>query len=281
MKKIFLIMILLLTAVLVIDSIKYIKNYDKLMQTYDTMIQQGYELNKPEHMDVFTKQQEYYQNGNFVIIQFIYPLLLIILGTLEFHKKIHSGFFKDELIRQDFKKYLKKEYLSSCKAALLIPTIILITFAFSCIVTKLNFNLNSLDYSSISQPQIVERTLFSEILKTLFTIINLFIVSLACINIGLICTKRNKNFVISSIFAYLLIVIYQVLVEIIIGPILSNVFNNNFFANGLTLFSFWYYDNGTTPYNMFVYAILLFITTYFAFKKVYKNKEDVIIYAEK
>lgn len=281
MKKIFLIVILLLTVLLVIDSISYINDNNKLMQTYEEMVQQGYRLEKPGHVDVFTKLAGYYQNGGFVIVQFIYPLLLIILGTLSLHKKIHSGFFKNILTRQNFKKYLKTEYFNSCKASLLIPILILITFVFSCFITNFNFDLNSLDYGSLVSPQPVVRTLSSEVLLVITMTINLFIVSLSCINIGIIFVKNNKNFIVSSILSYLVIIIYQIIAEIIVGPILSNIFNNNFFANGLSLFSFWYYDTGVTSFNMFVYAMFLLIVSFLLVKRTYKNKEDVIIYAEK
>lgn len=281
MKKIFLIVILLLTVVLVIDSISYINNYNELMQTYDEMLQQGYELEKPGHIDVFAKLEDYYQNGSFVIIQFIYPLLLIVLGTLSFHKKIHSGFFKNVITRQKFKKYLKTEYLNSCKSSLLIPILILIAFIFSCFITNFNFNLTSLDYGNLISNQSMVRSLSSEVILMIMMTVNLFIVSLACINIGLVFVKNNKNFIVSSIFSYLVIIIYQIVAEIIIGPILSNIFNNNFFANGLTLFSFWYYDTGVTPLGMFLYAVLLFVISFLLAKNTYKDKEDVIIYAEK
>jgi hypothetical protein len=278
MKKIFLIIILLLTAVLVIDSITYMKNYDKSILIYEQMKQEGYELAIPTHMDVFTKQNDYFQDGLFVIVQFIYPLLLIILGCSTFHKKLHSGFFKNIIVRENFKKYINKEIFTSWQASILIPILILITFIFSCVVTKFNFNLNN--YLNMTS-NIVERKISSEIISMVLMMLNLFIVSLACINVGLVFTKKNKNFIISSMLAYLAIIVYQIGAEIIVGPILSNIFNCNFFANGLTLFNFWYYDSGVTPLNMFIYSILLFIVTFVVLNLTYKSKEDVIIHAEK
>jgi hypothetical protein len=277
MKKIFLI-ILLLTAVLVIDSITYMKNYDKSILIYEQMKQEGYELAIPTHMDVFTKQNDYFQDGLFVIVQFIYPLLLIILGCSTFHKKLHSGFFKNIIVRENYKKYINKEIFTSFKASILIPILILITFIFSCVVTKFNFNLNN--YLSMTS-NIVERKISSEIISMVLMTLNLFIVSLACINVGLIFTKKNKNFIISSMLAYLAIIVYQIGAEIIVGPILSKLFNCNFFANGLTLFNFWYYDSGVTPLNMFIYSMILFIVTFVVLNLTYKSKEDVIIHAEK
>jgi hypothetical protein len=81
--------------------------------------------------------------------------------------------------------------------------------------------------------------------------------------------------------AYLAIIVYQIGAEIIVGPILSKLFNCNFFANGLTLFNFWYYDSGVTPLNMFIYSMILFIVTFVVLNLTYKSKEDVIIHAEK
>jgi hypothetical protein len=204
--------------------------------------------------------------------------LLIILGCSTFHKKLHIGFFKNIIVRENFKKYINKEIFTSFKASILIPILILITFIFSCVVTKFNFNLNN--YLSMTS-NIVERKISSEIISMVLMTLNLFIVSLACINVGLIFTKKNKNFIISSMLAYLAIIVYQIGAEIIVGPILSKLFNCNFFANGLTLFNFWYYDSGVTPLNMFIYSMILFIVTFVVLNLTYKSKEDVIIHAEK
>lgn len=281
MKKIFLIIILLLTVVLVIDSITYLNNYNNSVQISEKFQQEGHEIQIPSHMDVFTKQNDYFRNGISVIIQFLYPLLLIIIGCVAFHKKIHSGFFKNIIVRENFKKYINVEILKSWKASLLIPLFVVITFLFSCIITQFNFDLNSHNSSGMILNVANERSIASETIKIILMTINLFIVSIACINVGLLFSKKNKNFIVSSVISYLVIIVYQIAAAIIVGPILSNIFNSDFFANGLTLFNFWHYDSGVTAINMFIYAILLLIITSYILKRTYENKENVVINAEK
>lgn len=281
MKKIFFIIILLLTAVLVMDSIKYLNNYNDLVQLAEKYQQDGHEIGNPHHMDVFTKQMDYFRDGYSVIIQFVYPLLLIVSGCFIFHNKIHSGFFKNVIVREKFEKFINNEIFKSWSVSFLIPILMIIAFIFSCFVTHFNFDLTSNNSSEMFLDNVVNKTIFSEITIILLMTFNLFIVSIACINVGLIFVKKNKNFVISSVIAYLFIIIYQIVVAVIVGPILSDIFKSTFFANGLTLFSFWYYDSGVNFLNMFIYGMTLLLITTCILRFVYKDKENVIINAEK
>lgn len=277
--KFFLIIIFLILGLLIFDSISYLNEYNKLVEAANFYIQSGYDVDIPEKMNVISKVNDYFRNGSLVIIQYIFPLLLVVCGTYLFHQKFHSGFFKNEIIRGNYSKFKVKELFSSWKSAFLIPIIIFMSFIFALFVCDFNFNAVTNIYDISDNAQIIST---NQLVKDLvLRTFNLSIVSIFCINIGIIFSKKNKSFILTAILSYLFIVVYQLLCELIIGPILSKIFNLSFFANGLTLFNFWYYDYGVNWLNMFVYAlILVFISTLVIFK-IYRNKEDVIIDAEK
>lgn len=269
MKKNLIFIILIILSIFIVDNILYNREYKESVEFIQYMQTQGYESEIPKHNSVLGRMEDSYIQGYGVSIQFLLPLFLIIIGCYSFHKKIHSGFFKNVISRKKYSTFINKEILYSWLSVMLIPTLYLIAFLVAMITT--NFNFNGQNYNSNTE-------IYNNFL---IVMINLMIVSISCINIGLIFLKKFKNFAVLSIFSYLFIVIYQIFSEIIIGPILSNVFNDNFFANGLTFFSFWRYDSGVTPLKVFIYAMLLFIATTIAVKRIYKNEESLIIYAEK
>lgn len=263
MKKIVGLVILFFMILLIVDSSSYLKNHKEMIKLNEIYQKEGKEI-EFQHMNVFEKQSEYFRDGKCVLIQFLFPILVIIIGCFSFHENLHSGFFKNIVSRVNFKQYIKKSIFNSWKAAFIIPVFFIISFVFSCLVTNFNFSGRQIGLETI-----------------LFMIVNLMIVSVSCINIGLIFSRKNKNFIIMAIFSYLFIIVYQIAMEIIIGPILASILNSLFFANGLTLFSFWYYDSGVTIINMFIYAMVLFCITGFFLKLTYKNMEEVVIDAEK
>ncbi|MFV0274929.1 MAG: hypothetical protein ACK5HL_01655 [Bacilli bacterium] len=155
-----------------IRTFEEVRNTLKSLEISKQYIQEGYEMKTPSHMDVFTKQNDYFRNGISVLIQFLYPLLLIIIGCVTFHKKIHSGFFKNIIIRKTFKKFINSEIFKSWKAALLIPLFVVITF-FSCFITQFNFDLSSYNSSKISLSVVSEKSIILETVKMILMTINL------------------------------------------------------------------------------------------------------------
>lgn len=275
--KLFLIIFALILIFLIIDSISYLNEYNEQVEMAEFFAASGYDVDMPEKMNVISKVNDYFRNRSLAMIQYVFPLLVIVCGVYGFHQKIHSGFFKNEVIRKGYKKYKIKELLSSWKAMILIPLIVLCSFIFALFVCEFNFS-DVIDLLAEGGKVITTKELALDLLLRTF---NLSIVSIFCINIGLIFSKKNKSFILTTILSYLFIVVYQLLCELIIGPALSNLFNSSFFANGLTLFNFWYYDYGVNWLNMFIYALTLVVISTLVVFRIYHNKEDVIIDAEK
>ena len=277
--KFFLIIFALILIFLIIDSVSYLNEYNEQVEMAEFFAASGYDIDIPEKMNVISKVNDFFRNRSLAMIQYVFPLLVIVCGVYGFHQKIHSGFFKNEVIRKDYKKYKIKELLSSWKAMSLIPLIVLCSFVFALFVCDFDFSgvIDLYDIAEEGKVITTKELALDLILRTF----NLSIVSIFCINIGIIFSKKNKSFILTTILSYLFIVVYQLLCELVVGPILSNLFNSSFFANGLTMFNFWYYDYGVNWLNMFIYALILVIISTLVVFRIYHNKEDVIIDAEK
>lgn len=274
------IIVIFFLFILGFESYKYLKQFNYYSEMTKQLIEAGNSnLEMPQKEDMFTKTWEFFRNGATSLIQFVYPLIVILVGTITFHSVIQSGFFKDVIARETYKKFYIKQFLNSWSASLLIPLFIILAIIFAGIIC--DFNVTPSCSMSMINSECSSLSIKGEIIKLLYTTINLVLASIACINVGLITAKKNKNFALSVILSYLIIIIYQVIVSVIVGPLLYEIFNNNFFANGLTLFSFWYYDDGVNALNMFIYGLVLAIATSYMLYLTYKSKENVVINAEK
>lgn len=272
--------IVLFLALALIDSIEYLKQYNYFYEETANLIDSGYtQLKLPSKIDTFSLFWNSITAGKSSIIQFVYPLILVLVGTLSFHSILQSGFFKNIILRKEYSKYMLKGVLNSWKASLLIPVFIIIVLIASMITTDFNFT-PSCAMSMINE-ECITISNSTRTVDLICKIVNLILFSLSCINIGLIFCKKNNNFILSTIISYIMVIIYQIFVSVILGPLLSKIFNSNFFINGLTMFSFWYYDSSVNALYMFIYGSILFLLTTLILFLTYKKKEDVIINAEK
>lgn len=277
MKKIFIFITLLFAVCLIIDSKKYLDFYKSHVELAEQLKKEDPEIISPSHFNVPDKMKGYYRDDTASLIQFLFPLFVIMIGCYEFHNKLHSGFIKNAIMKERYTKYIKREIFHAWKAVWFIPTVFLLIFIFSCVVTNFNFsNVNS--FFPIQNPT---SSMFLKLIEQLILCLNLTLVSIACVNVGLLVSKKSEHFLFTVILSYVILVISQVLLEIVIGPILRDLFHSNFFVNNITLFGFWFYGSSATPLMMSMYAFLLIGITSFLLKISYKNKENVIIYAEK
>lgn len=240
-------------------------------------------VNHSLYMDYsFLKLIDYFYLNSFSsIIQFLFPLVAIILGCRNFHQKLHSGFIKNQIINSGYKKVILKEYFDSFKNPIIF---LLIFFGTNIIVSMLvsKFNFQFISTSDFFVFFDGKATILNFLISYTFYIFNLILLSIIFVNIGLIFSKTNKNFWISAVISYLIIIVYTVASEIIIGPMIFVYIDDVFFRNGMhIMFSIWGYDNGVTPIKIMIYEFILLLITGISCFLTYRNKESVIIHAEK
>ena len=206
---------------------------------------------------------------NFII--YLQPILTIIPALYLFFKKYKSGYLNYMSLREKYSKIIKKEILKCYKAALIYPVSLLIILIILIFYTK-NFKPTTVfgnyffGWSSI------------KILKHFTTFfINIFLINIFFINIGLLVSKKCKNFILTIILSFLCIISYQIIAELFIAIPLSNLFKITNLANSFSIYNLWGYDSVVSYLFMIIYCLFLVGITSFLVYKTYKNKESVII----
>lgn len=211
----------------------------------------------------------------------IFGIIIVIFPAIyNFSKKLKSGFFKNELMRLEYKKYIKKSILKTYKYALIFPIFMIFLFIVSYFISG-NFNLeetlkNAPGTFFIGDDNMRKMPIFLPLF-----IINFLFISVFWINISLIVLKKAKNYISTLLISFLVFLSFELLIEILIGqllPLILPKFKNLYLY--FALFNIWDYKDVN---NLFMKSLIIFIymlISIFIVKKIYKNKEEVILYNE-
>lgn len=218
-------------------------------------------------------------------LQLIAPLLIIIIASYTFYRKYKTSFYKNELIRTSYKKYLKDAYLKALKSIWLFPLSLLILFIV-CYLLSGHFNLDkTLSYWSEGSIPISISHIRNFVPFIFIYIFNIILNSWFYVNLALIPIKKNFNLVVSNLSSYILFLFCDIFLEVIVGVIIFEKYLKIHHASNIfNLFNYWVYDGIIevssltifTIYNLGI-AIISFIILYI----IYRDKEDVIIESEK
>ncbi len=215
----------------------------------------------------------------FGMLQFISPLLIIIIVVGTVHDEFSSGMLRNKLTRKKYRFFLIDTYKIAIKSALVMPFSLLLVFSLSCVFTKFNFTISD----SVVNSALYNVWKYSNfILYGVIILLTQFFISILYANIGLFFCKINKSKLISMVMGYVsfLVIdigIYIVLYVYIINKLLG--FEN--LTDYFNITGYWFFDDG--PIGMIVLPISIFlavISTWYLYLQ-YKNKEVVIIENEK
>lgn len=218
-------------------------------------------------------------------IQLIAPMLIIIMSSYTFYRKYKTNFYKNELIRTSYKKYLKKAYLNALKSIWLFPVSLVILFIV-CFLLSGHFDLDkTLSYWAEGSIPINISHIRNFIPFIFIYILNIVLNSWFYVNLSLIPIKKNFNLIVSVLSSYILFLFCDIFLEVIVGVIIfekylqihqaSNIFN---------LFNYWVYDgiNKISSLTIFtIYNLVIVIISFVILYIIYRNKEDVVIESEK
>ena len=211
----------------------------------------------------------------------IFGIIIVIFPAIyKFSKKLKSGFFKNELMRLEYKKYIKKSILKTYKYALIFPIFMIFLFIVSYFISG-NFNLEETLKNAPGTFFIGDDNMRSMPIFLPLFIINFLFISVFWINISLIVLKKAKNYISTLLISFLVFLSFELLIEILIGqllPLILPKFKNLYLY--FALFNIWDYKDVN---NLFMKSLIIFIymlISIFIVKKIYKNKEEVILYNE-
>lgn len=230
-------------------------------------------------LDVITVTSEIVELSFFSIMQIFSPLIIcfVVIGTL--HDEFSSGNFKNHFLREDYKKYLKKQYLIAPKAALLTPFSLILIFIIACFFTNFNFNTN------LVSPSIAVYSKWKYNHFLLYGTIICFIqylISLLYANIGIISIKCSKNKLVSIVMSYIIFIVIYVFIYIVLYIVIINkLLGFKELTDYFNIVGYWFFDNSVKLTRVlllaFIFQFISCVWIYFS----YKNKEKLVLSYEK
>lgn len=211
-------------------------------------------------------------NTFIMIIMFLAPFFVIIPGTYAIFEIVKTGYIKYIVnTRKKYKDYIKHLIKNCYKYSIITPIMFLLLILGSGIITDFNISLSNSDYN------IFYSTFNNSYLYIIFISINLLLANIYYINVGLLTMLKTKNFLLNSIFSYLVIIIVAILLQTVFGYSLAMITGNSIFANIFNFYGIWIAsaDMGNALYTTLFLSILVIITSIFVYFN-YKNEEKVI-----
>lgn len=193
--------------------------------------------------------------------------LILILSCKKNHDFYHSGMIKNMIQRETFnnikKKYLSKTWFSSF---FLYPVFLIITYIICFIVfpTKgVGINLTT------------EGPMYNSLLILLRACTITIIYSIFVFNVTLIVSKKIKNFAITTILSFIIILIYSAISQLVFLKIFKIFFSEQF-AEGFDLINGLIFGFGSTI-SILIHGLTLVIITTLILKKIYKDPNEIVL----
>lgn len=230
--------------------------------------------NMPDTISIFFQLIVNYSLRMFAF--FIYPIFIIIIVVSGIYNEVKTGYIRNALTRMTYKNFISKIYLKSLKGLIVLPFFILVLFISSYILSGGNLIIPTSETAIIQQQYLDNFLQFS-----LTFIINIFLINWFVVNLAYIATLKSNHFISAIIGAYISFWIIWLVLEAIIGMVLFKIFDITQITNSLSLANFWIYDYVISLPFMLCYAIMLVISTSFVCYFISKDKERIVLNAER
>jgi len=257
-------------------SFEYIKIskpfYEKKEKYYEICNMENYD--DLEEWDLYYCETEYPYNLGFTSLMdsvisklnnFILPLIFIIVGLSVYYinKILHQQCLKNMIIRESYRHFIFKLLKDAYSFIWIIPLCMFLMILFG--ICKFGYDLSYATFGGNFWNISRECTWLFIILY----LVNIIIYLSVFINIGLIISRKTKNYITTLITTFLVIILIQLFLEIIVRSI--SVWNiMNFFVFDDT------HGLGTLIFASCTWFIISWIGVYFA----YRNKEKLYLESE-
>ena len=219
-----------------------------------------------------------------IIIQVLAPIIIMIISSYTIYRKYKTNFYKNYLMRINYKEYLKQSYHNVLKSIWLFPVSLLILFIV-CFFMSGHFNINkTLTYWSEESIPLSIKYIKNFVPFIIIYVFNIVVNSWFYVNLALITIKKSSNFIVSTLLSYILFLFCDIVLEVIIGTVVfANILKTKQTFNIFNLFNYWKYDGITTVESLIIFTLFNILLALLSFKilgKIYKDKENVIIASE-
>lgn len=231
-----------------------------------------FETNAYDAYDIFAV--DYLQN---YLNEFVLIAIIIAGSSYYITKYLRNRIILNDITREKYKKIIKKLFFSAWKYALIVPIMLFIIY-FIIFLKVDNFSFSE----GIADTSGFVGTIFENNLIFLFFTIFLksFILSMVYINVNLIISRKEHNYVFSIIKTYLFIVGLEILFETVIRIFINKLgtFEYGILFNIINIYTYPYVEKGLA--QIFILFGILLIS-FIPLLLVYRNKEQLIIDIEK
>lgn len=232
----------------------------------------GFDTNAYDTYDVFAMDYLTTYLNEFILIA-----IVVVGSSYYITKYLRNRIILNDITRKKYKRIIKKLFFSAWKYALLVPLMLLtIYFVIFLNVDKFYFSKGITDISGFVG------TIFENNLILLFFIIILkaFILSLLYININLIVSRKEHNYILSVIKTYLFIIGIEIFFELVINSLINKLFSFEYgiLFNIINIYTYPYIEKGLTQVFILLGILLISFIPLFL---IYRNKEKLIIDSEK
>ena len=262
------------------DAIHYMANHEDKYIEYLTngFYNLEYVPSKPDALSLFI----YLTWDSFLwTFNWIMPLTIIVISSLKLSRHLRTGYVKNILTRQSYKEYITKIIGKAWMSSLIIP-LFWLYFLFLCYLVTGNFQLNPNGYCA---------TFISNITIDVWKLVCMYFIYLVihsafCTNLAIIFTKKKRDFIVSSILAYIVFLIVNYYYSVIVWyAVDSYLFSNNYLPsyNIIANFSVMAQDflmSGGGYLISLIIIITSFLLSFLGVMLMYGNKEKVMIESE-
>lgn len=262
--------------------IKQCNNENRDIEKYsDEWCNQIIESGKPVNPDTITVFFDLLGNYSLRYLQIIAPLFIIAMAIWNFHKDLKSENYKNIITRTDYKKYIKKNLLSSLKCSIFLPIFLIYIFILAYILSG-HFDIKN-TITAYPGYLLIDNKYLNYFPTFIFVYIcNLIFHSIFWINIGYILTKKGKNIIVTLVSSFLCYIAIFIVSELFIGGfLLSKLFGIENAMNYLNLANIWVYSDVDNIFILLFYGLFLVIASFSVLVLTYKDKEGVVIENEK
>ena len=232
-----------------------------------------------ESYDAITLTNTIVEHTIFSTLQYFSPLIIAIAVIGSLHSMFSSGMFENDILRLDYKKYLKKNYKIILGAAAIMPMALIIVFLTSSIITGFNFNISNVDITL----SVYNKWKYDNFILYGFLICILqYFMSLVYANIALYCCKKSKNKIVSIIMSYVMFIVLDIFIYIIVYAIILNkIFGLKELTDYFNIAGYWFFNSTNNIIYPVLLAFLLQLVSFLFVYNCFKKKEQVILDYEK
>ncbi|MEG1793380.1 MAG: hypothetical protein RRY22_04760 [Bacilli bacterium] len=291
--KVMFIVIILITIWLIFPFVKRVNKKNKIDTIYETFIyncknddnfEDSIPYGKERCRDAILEGAPKSENSieffystilyeEFRAIYYLFPILIFFLSSYAIYKELSNGFYKNMLMREGYKEYIKSKICSIYKYSLVIPIVLTIFFIICICYCNTSLKDQLIFFEGSNNANTVKYGYFF-IIGYIF---NIFLYGVFLTNWVMLFIKKGYNYIVTIVGAYLSYYLLLIILENFLSYLLAIITRSGIWFNCLSFSNYWSYDYGCDVILMSIIMLILNLGSGFFLFKSYCDKEKVII----